>query len=271
MIADGCAAYATPIFSDPGNYSGSTLALGAVFFAFQIYGDFSGYSDIALGTARLFGFELLKNFNFPYFSRDIAEFWRRWHISLSSWFKDYLYYPLGGSRGGKLLTIRNTLIIFAVSGFWHGANWTFIAWGLYHGLLFLPLVLLDRNRQNIGTAAEGRLLPSFKEAFQMGLTFIMVTIGWILFRAENITKAVEYLQGIADNSLFSMPMHSGHHTLMVFIALMFGIEWLERTSNHPFETVRFGYPVIRWSMYLFLLVLCLANYKQDQEFIYFQF
>ncbi|OJV17193.1 MAG: membrane-bound O-acyltransferase family protein [Dyadobacter sp. 50-39] len=271
VIADGCAAYATPIFSDPGNYSGSTLALGAVFFAFQIYGDFSGYSDIALGTARLFGFELLKNFNFPYFSRDIAEFWRRWHISLSSWFKDYLYYPLGGSRGGKLLTIRNTLIIFAVSGFWHGANWTFIAWGLYHGLLFLPLVLLDRNRQNIGTAAEGRLLPSFKEAFQMGLTFIMVTIGWILFRAENITKAVEYLQGIADNSLFSMPMHSGHHTLMVFIALMFGIEWLERTSNHPFETVRFGYPVIRWSMYLFLLVLCLANYKQDQEFIYFQF
>lgn len=271
VIADGCAAYATPIFSDPGSYSGSTLVLGAVFFAFQIYGDFSGYSDIALGTARLFGFELLKNFNFPYFSRDIAEFWRRWHISLSSWFKDYLYYPLGGSRHGKLLTIRNTMIIFAVSGFWHGANWTFIAWGVYHGLLFLPLLIFDKNRKNVGTVAEGRWLPSIREAFQIALTFTLVTIGWVLFRAENITKAGEYLKGIASKSLFSMPQHSGQHTLMVFIALMFGIEWLERSSNHPFEIARFKYPVIRWGMYLFLLVLCLANYQQDQEFIYFQF
>jgi alginate O-acetyltransferase complex protein AlgI len=271
VIADGCAAYATPIFSDPGSYSGSTLALGAVFFAFQIYGDFSGYSDIALGTARLFGFELLKNFNFPYFSRDIAEFWRRWHISLSSWFKDYLYYPLGGSRNGKLLTIRNTMIIFTVSGFWHGANWTFVAWGVYHGLLFLPLLIFDKNRKNVGPVAAGRLLPSIREAFQMALTFALVTVGWILFRAENISKAGEYLKGIASKSLFSMPLHSGYHTLMIFIALMFGIEWLERSSNHPFETVHFRYPVIRWGMYLFLLVLCLANYKQDQEFIYFQF
>jgi len=271
VIADGCAAYATPIFSDPGSHSGSTLVLGAVFFAFQIYGDFSGYSDIALGTARLFGFELLKNFNFPYFSRDIAEFWRRWHISLSSWFKDYLYYPLGGSRFGKLQTIRNTMIIFTVSGFWHGANWTFIAWGVYHGLLFLPLLILDKNRKNVGPVAAGRMLPSIKELFQMALTFTLVTIGWILFRAENITKAWEYLQGIASKSLFSVPLHSGYHTLMLFIALMFTIEWLERASNHPFETVRFKYPLIRWAMYLFLLILCLANYKQDQEFIYFQF
>ncbi len=271
VIADGCAAYATPIFSDPGSYSGSTLVLGAVFFAFQIYGDFSGYSDIALGTARLFGFELLKNFNFPYFSRDIAEFWRRWHISLSSWFKDYLYYPLGGSRFGKLKTIRNTMIIFTVSGFWHGANWTFIAWGVYHGLLFLPLLIFDKNRKNVGPVAAGRLLPSIREAFQMVLTFSLVTIGWILFRAENITKAGNYLKGIASKSLLSVPLHSGYHTLMIFIALMFGIEWLERGSNHPFETVHPKYPVIRWGMYLFLLVLCLANYKQDQEFIYFQF
>lgn len=271
VIADGCAAYATPIFSDPGNYSGSTLILGAVFFAFQIYGDFSGYSDIALGTARLFGFELLKNFNFPYFSRDIAEFWRRWHISLSSWFKDYLYYPLGGSRFGKLKTIRNTLIIFTVSGFWHGANWTFIAWGVYHGLLFLPLLILGKNRKNIGEVAAGRLLPSLSEAFQMVLTFGLVTIGWILFRSENITKAIEYFKEIASRSLFSMPLHSGYHTLMISIALMFIIEWLERASNHPFETVNFKHPVIRWGVYLFLLMLCLANYKQNQEFIYFQF
>ncbi|MGG7664194.1 MBOAT family O-acyltransferase [Dyadobacter sp. BHUBP1] len=271
VIADGCAAYATPIFSDPGNYSGSTLVLGAVFFALQIYGDFSGYSDIALGTARLFGFELLKNFNFPYFSRDIAEFWRRWHISLSSWFKDYLYYPLGGSRFGKFKTIRNTIIIFTVSGFWHGANWTFIAWGAYHGLLFLPLLIFDQNRKNIGPVAAGRFLPSLLEAFQMAFTFVLVTIGWILFRAENIAKAGAYLKGIATTSLFSIPLHSGYHTLMILIALMFGIEWVERSSNHPFEKLHSRYPAIRWGTYLFLLMLCLANYKQDQEFIYFQF
>ncbi|MDN3644276.1 MBOAT family O-acyltransferase, partial [Lutimonas halocynthiae] len=129
VIADNAAQFANEIFNNSGDYSGSTLFLGALFFAFQIYGDFSGYSDIAIGTSRLFGFNLMKNFAFPYFSRDIAEFWRRWHISLSTWFRDYLYIPLGGSRGGLSMKIRNTFIIFIVSGFWHGANWTFIVWG----------------------------------------------------------------------------------------------------------------------------------------------
>jgi alginate O-acetyltransferase complex protein AlgI len=168
VIADNCAQYANQIFNDTSDYySGSTLVLGAIFFTFQIYGDFSGYSDIAIGTSRLFGFNLKQNFSFPYFSRDIAEFWRRWHISLSTWFRDYLYIPLGGSRGGNWIKIRNTFIIFILSGFWHGANWTFIVWGGLNAIYFLPLLLLNKNRVNTNTVAQGRYLPSFKEFFQM--------------------------------------------------------------------------------------------------------
>ena len=176
VIADNCAMHANTIFNNASDYSGSTLALGAVLFAFQIYGDFSGYSDIAIGTARLFGIELLRNFAYPYFSRDIAEFWRRWHISLSSWFRDYLYIPLGGSKTGTWMKIRNTFIIFLVSGFWHGANWTFIVWGGLNALYFLPLLLMKKNRTHLGTVAEGKYLPSVKEAFQMVLTFFLTTI-----------------------------------------------------------------------------------------------
>jgi len=169
VIADQCAGYANTIFDNPDHYHGSTLILGALFFTFQIYGDFSGYSDIALGTARLFGFELLKNFSFPYFSRDIAEFWRRWHISLSTWFRDYLYIPLGGSKGGIWMKVRNTFIIFLVSGFWHGANWTFIAWGFLNALYIMPSILFKTNRQNLDTVAQGKLLPSLKEFGLMSL------------------------------------------------------------------------------------------------------
>ncbi|MBF1097142.1 MAG: MBOAT family protein, partial [Riemerella sp.] len=156
VIADNCAQFANIIFNNSADYSGSTLVLGAIFFAFQIYGDFSGYSDIAIGTSRLFGFELKKNFHFPYFSRDIAEFWRRWHISLNTWFRDYIYIPLGGSRGGTAMKVRNTFVIFVVSGFWHGANWTFIAWGLLNAIYFLPLLLTSKNRVNLGVVADGR-------------------------------------------------------------------------------------------------------------------
>ena len=162
VIADNCAEYANLIFNNSEDYSGSTLVLGALFFTFQIYGDFSGYSDIAIGTSRLFGFNLMRNFAFPYFSRDIAEFWRRWHISLSTWFRDYLYIPLGGSKGGTWMKVRNTFIIFIVSGFWHGANWTFVVWGALNALYFLPLLLTNSNRNNLHIVAEGKFLPSLK-------------------------------------------------------------------------------------------------------------
>ncbi|MBN9337451.1 MAG: MBOAT family protein, partial [Chryseobacterium sp.] len=167
VVADNCAYYANMIFNDYHNYTGVTLIFGAVLFAFQIYGDFSGYSDIALGTARLFGFDLLRNFSYPYFSRDIAEFWRRWHISLSSWFRDYLYIPLGGSKGGNWMRIRNTFIIFIVSGFWHGANWTFIIWGFLNALFIMPSIILKTNRNNLNIVAEGRLFPNFREIIQL--------------------------------------------------------------------------------------------------------
>ena len=170
VIADQCAEIANMTFNNYGDYSGSTLALGAVFFAFQIYGDFSGYSDIALGTARLFGIDLLRNFAFPYFSRDIAEFWRRWHISLSTWFRDYLYIPLGGSKGGTWPKVRNTFIIFLVSGFWHGANWTFIIWGLLNALYIMPSIIFNTNRNNLDIVAQGKYLPSVKAVSYTHLT-----------------------------------------------------------------------------------------------------
>ncbi|MCF2487356.1 MBOAT family protein [Dyadobacter sp. CY347] len=271
VIADNCAQYANLTFEDPSSHSASTLLVGAIFFAFQIYGDFSGYSDIALGTARLFGFELLKNFAFPYFSRDIAEFWRRWHISLSSWFKDYLYFPLGGSRGGKYKSLRNTLIIFAVSGFWHGANWTFIVWGVYHGLLFVPLLLLGKNRRNTNTVAQGKIIPSIYELIQMITTFVLVVIGWIFFRSESIEKAFVYIAGILNKSLLSMPLHTKYHTTMLLVTIMIAVEWFGRHNDHALQLQKVKFSVVRWACYLAIFMVCLANFKQNQEFIYFQF
>jgi D-alanyl-lipoteichoic acid acyltransferase DltB (MBOAT superfamily) len=176
VIADNCAFFVNQIFDNPDNFSSAELGLGAVLFAFQIYGDFSGYSDIAIGTARLFGFQLMTNFAFPYFSRDIAEFWRRWHISLSTWFRDYLYIPLGGSRVRRSLQVRNVLIIFLVSGFWHGANWTFIIWGALHALFFLPLLIFKLNRKYLENDAL-----QFQQILKIGFTFTIVCLAWIFF------------------------------------------------------------------------------------------
>ncbi|MTI37943.1 MBOAT family O-acyltransferase, partial [Fulvivirga lutimaris] len=220
VIADNSAHLANQIFNNSTEYDGSTLVLGVLFFTFQIYGDFSGYSDIAIGTSRLFGFNLKQNFAFPYFSRDIAEFWRRWHISLSTWFRDYLYIPLGGSRGGNWKKVRNTFTIFVVSGFWHGANWTFIVWGMLNALYFLPLLLLKRNRINTGTVAQGKLLPSFKELLQIGTTFSLTALTWVFFRAENIDHALSYLSTIFSKSLFEFPnFHGKLHALTTLILI----------------------------------------------------
>jgi D-alanyl-lipoteichoic acid acyltransferase DltB (MBOAT superfamily) len=276
VIADNCAVYVNMVFEDSQHFTGLTLLLGVVFFAFQIYGDFSGYSDIAIGTARLFGINLMRNFNFPYFSRDIAEFWRRWHISLTTWFRDYVYIPLGGSRVSKSKIIRNTFIIFLVSGLWHGANWTFIAWGAFHALLFLPLILLNKNRKNIDTVAKGKLLPSIKEFFQIGLTFLLVCIGWVFFRAETIGQAFEYLSGIADLSLTSLAIINKKVALkcMFFACCMLIIEWLQRNRQFGLETLG-----LRWNnrlrnIFYFIIALIVVLYSlsgEPSEFIYFQF
>lgn len=271
VIADNCAEYANIIFNDSANQSGSTLALGALFFTFQIYCDFSGYSDIALGVARMLGIDLLRNFAFPYFSRDIAEFWRRWHISLSTWFRDYLYIPLGGSKGGTWMKVRNTFIIFLVSGFWHGANWTFIVWGLLNALYFMPLLLTNMNRNNIGTVAEGRILPTIGEFFAMVITFSLTVFAWIFFRAESLTHAFSYIGSMFDASLFTKPTILPM-ALMILLPAFILVEWIGREQQYALAKLGFKWPrPIRWSFY-YVLILCILMFMgKEQEFIYFQF
>jgi len=276
VIADNCAEYANMIFNNSGDYSGSTLVLGAIFFAVQIYGDFSGYSDIAIGTARLFGINAMRNFNYPYFSRDIAEFWRRWHISLSTWFRDYLYIPLGGSRCSVGKQIRNTFIIFIVSGFWHGANWTFIVWGAIHACYFLPLLLSKNNRKNIEIVAKGKFFPSFREFAQIMATFSLTVFAWIFFRAESLTHAFQYVVDIFDKTLFSVPpMFSIKMGIVLMLVIIFFlIEWTNRGKDFALQQVRFSSKkslVLRWSLYIALIacIFCLSGSTQD--FIYFQF
>jgi len=271
VIADQCAQYANAIFDDYSNHSGSTLLLGAIFFSFQIYGDFSGYSDIALGTARLFGIELLRNFAFPYFSRDIAEFWRRWHISLSSWFRDYLYFPLGGSRGGTWMKIRNTFLIFLVSGFWHGANWTFIVWGLLNAIYIMPSIIFNTNRNHIDIVAKGNYLPSIREFFMMLSTFFLTVFAWIFFRSASLSDAFSFIKGIFSSSLFSIP---SIHPLDLFILLLIflTIEWLGRASQFAIEnTFEKSSNFLRYGLYYLLLVAIFFYNSAGQQFIYFQF
>jgi len=275
VIADNCATYVNMIFDNYQDHSASTLVAGAVFFAFQIYGDFSGYSDIALGTSRLLGIELLRNFAYPYFSRDIAEFWRRWHISLSSWFRDYLYIPLGGSKGGVWRSVRNTFIIFLVSGFWHGANWTFIVWGALNAIYFLPLMLTKRNRSNLDIVAQGRILPSFKEIIGMGVTFILTTFAWIFFRAETVSDALSYIGKIFSPTLLTVPAVLSTNTmpLIVCLILLITVEWLQRNKKHGLQIDGiFSSRFVRWNFYIMLsfLIYYVGNFGHH-AFIYFQF
>lgn len=273
VIADNCAIYVNEIFANYPQYGGSTLLLGAVLFAFQIYGDFSGYSDIAIGTAKFFGFSLMRNFNYPYFSRDIAEFWRRWHISLSTWFRDYLYIPLGGSRGPAWERVRNTMIIFVVSGFWHGANWTFIIWGALNAIYFLPLLLTKTNRRNIDTIAENRLFPNLKEILQLGTTFILTTIAWIFFRSENLGSAIDYLKGILSTSIISKPEVASFDFMIMLICFIM-VEWFSRNKAHPFQFETTKVPVLVFKRVFLSVVIwsiILWGAYDNKEFIYFQF
>ena len=270
VIADNCATYANLIFNDHQDYSSGNLVLGALFFTFQIYGDFSGYSDIAIGTSRLFGFDLMQNFAFPYFSRDIAEFWRRWHISLSTWFRDYLYIPLGGSRGGMKMKVRNTFIIFLVSGFWHGANWTFIIWGLLNALYFLPLLLSNKNRVNTNLVAEGRIFANINEIGQILTTFTITVFAWIFFRANSLSHAFGYIGGIFqfDTESKELDLASELPYLLVFFI---AVEWLGRSYSFAIENMSLFPKVVRWSFYYGLIILLFQFAGQEQEFIYFQF
>jgi len=275
VIADNCAIFVDTIFNNPAGNSGSTILLAGVFFAFQIYGDFSGYSDIAIGISKLFGFKLKKNFNYPYFSRDIAEFWRRWHISLSTWFRDYIYIPLGGNLGTTKRKIINIFIIFTISGFWHGANWTFICWGLLNAIYFLPLLLLHKNRRNTSTIAKDRIFPTLLESIKIFNTFILVTIGWIFFRSNSLQDLFYFLSEIFSRSLFSRPIidtaYFNQMLILIFILLL--IEWNNREKEYGLMDIFNSYPlIIRWLFYS-LIIFFIGMFMQTNEtpFIYFQF
>ena len=301
VVADNCATYVDTVFADLSNQSGSTLVLAAVLFTFQIYGDFSGYSDIAIGTAKLFGIKLMRNFNVPYFSRDIAEFWRRWHISLTTWFRDYVYIPLGGSRPNipeairlkgdkaiearytKWIAVRNTFIIFLLSGFWHGANWTFVLWGAYHALLFVPLLILNKNRRYRDTVAtitlpdgttKTKWLPSLKEAGQMLLTFALAVFGWIIFRAQDISQFGEVISTICSDSLFAIPFlktRGFYIPLFINIIILLAVEWLNRTESHGLTKISDKCYIRYIVYYILIFIMVYAQPTSDATFIYFQF
>jgi D-alanyl-lipoteichoic acid acyltransferase DltB (MBOAT superfamily) len=276
VIADGCAHYVNIIFNGYETLSSSTLILGAVFFAFQIYGDFSGYSDIAIGLSRLFGFDLKQNFAFPYFSRDMAEFWRRWHISLSTWFRDYVYIPLGGSKVSLFKVVRNTFIIFIVSGFWHGANWTFIVWGALNALYFLPLLLSKRNRKNLGVVAENSFFPSLKECLKMSWTFALTCMAWVFFRADSIGEAFHYIEGMFHTSILTIPNVGDGFGIFVPLALIVFfllVEWLGRRKMYGLQIVELVHNAfVRRSAYIIIIALIgVYSATKESPFIYFQF
>jgi alginate O-acetyltransferase complex protein AlgI len=271
VIADSCARYANDIFDNYSEMNSLSLMLGALYFTFQIYGDFSGYSDIALGTSKLFGIDLLRNFSYPYFSRDIAEFWRRWHISLSSWFRDYLYIPLGGSKGGMWMKIRNTFIIFVVSGFWHGANWTFIIWGGLNALYFLPLLVTNKNRNNLGIVAAGKIFPTIKDAFGILTTFLLTMLAWVFFRADTVSDAVSYIR-----RMFSFDFSKGFEylscdrytpELLLMLSAFIAVEWLSREHEHP---VRGRFSTVK-AFAIVVGILLFGAFSDVSQFIYFQF
>jgi D-alanyl-lipoteichoic acid acyltransferase DltB (MBOAT superfamily) len=273
VIADNLATVVNQIYESPGEFNSISLILGMIAFSFQIYGDFSGYSDIAMGSAKLLGFELLSNFRFPYFSRDIAEFWRRWHISLSSWFKDYVYIPLGGSKEGKLKAFRNTIIIFILSGFWHGASWNFIVWGGIHACGFLPLLFLNRNRNNVNDiVAQDSMFPNLKELGQVLGTFLFVSIAWVFFRAHTLTEAVLYLKQLTlglfqENLMESLASAKGKRIFLFIVPLLLG-DWYFRKNERQLKTFRYQY------IFYFVITLVILYYffnAKSDSFIYFQF
>ena len=279
VVANECARYVDYVFANYNSLPGYILILGIILFAFQIYGDFSGYSDIALGCAKLFGIRLMQNFKVPFLSRDIAEFWRRWHISLTSWFKDYVYYPLGGSRCGKAGIIRNTFIIFLLSGLWHGANWTYIVWAVYNALLFLPLILLGRNRRYLGTIAQGRAFPTAKESGQVLLTFTLFTVGLIFFRSPDIGSALHYFRDIFPLGLETIgtsrhiDISMGQLLMLLTVITVMNIaEYINRDREYGLDLGRVRSRAVRWGIYIILVIaVSLCFDTGSNPFIYFQF
>lgn len=265
VIADNCALFVDMVWDKYDVLNGSTMLLAAVFFTFQIYGDFSGYSDIAIGTGKLFGIDLSTNFKTPYFATNIGDFWRRWHISLMSWFRDYIYIPLGGSRVSKIITARNILLVFSLSGLWHGANWTFVTWGIYHAILLIAYSLFI-SKIKLPKSAITSVIGAL-------LTFAAATIGWIIFRSADINEAWGIISKIFSASLFDYVTTNKEHYL-VYIAIMLVVEWIYRKQEHALCIVGTGilkYKAARWAVYYLIVVAILLLAGPNGTFIYFQF
>jgi alginate O-acetyltransferase complex protein AlgI len=271
VIADNCATYVDRVFDPSTEPSGSTIALGAVLFAFQIYGDFSGYSDIATGTAKLFGIDLTRNFAYPYFSRNIAEFWRRWHISLSTWFRDYVYIPLGGSQTGLGASIRNILIVFILSGLWHGAKWTFIIWGVVHAVCYIPLLFSGHGKFMFATNSDDLTALRIRDLLKILLTFTFTTFAWIFFRSSSVSDAFTYIGTVFSNSFFKPPASIPYATLLL-IALFVAMEWMGRKDQYGIATIGLNWKrPARLAFYYALILVIFVFAGTPKEFIYFQF
>ena len=275
VIADALAPIVDDIFFNYPTYSASTLILGVTLFSFQVYGDFSGYSDIAIGTSKLFGIELMSNFKFPNLSRNVAEYWQRWHVSLSTWFRHYIYIPLGGSRVSKLKAIRNISIIFLVSGFWHGANWTFIFWGGFHALAYIPVYLMGRNAIYKDTVvAQNSWLPNIKEMGQLLLTFAIVTFSRIFFRSESLTDAFGFISRICSDFKYEEYHHPmGYRMTDYFLLVILFMVYefiIRKDERSPFK---FKNRYVRFTAYTLVIFVIILFYDSgfDRSFIYFQF
>jgi D-alanyl-lipoteichoic acid acyltransferase DltB (MBOAT superfamily) len=269
VIADGCAGLVNVVWSNFEQQNSLVLLVTAVFYSIQIYSDFSGYSDIAIGTAHLFGINLMKNFGYPYFSRNVSEFWRKWHISLTSWFTEYIYIPLGGNRRGKLRTILNTLIVFSICGLWHGANWNFVFWGFLNGLLFIPLLLQKSPQKYKGVPIK----LCFSDSSKMVLTFLVITFCWIFFRAPDLNQAFSYCFSIFANyeCPLMFPQIEGLRFLMLILIVFIVVEWKNREFNHGLESLAQLNITYRWGIYLLCLLLIFVMRKTASSFIYFSF
>lgn len=275
IVADTCGMVVDRMWEDYASQSGFALMLTSTLFAFQIYADFSGYSDIAIGCARLFGFELTTNFKVPYFSRSIREYWRRWHITLMNWFTEYVYFPLGGSRGTKTKTIVNTFIVFALSGLWHGANWTYVMWGLYNAVWFVPLIILNRGKYR-DTVASGKKLPSLKEAGLMLINFAIAALGLTIFRAPSMAHFGNYMSTMLSKSLFNVGFGHEMKVALAYCALMLVVEWIYREKRFALDfgdssTGIVKYRAVRWAIYIVLFVFTVLMSGLHSNFIYFQF
>ena len=289
IIADNFAGYVNEFFVNYSNYSGSTLLLGAVFYTFQIYADFSGYSNMAIGTAKLFGFNLMRNFAHPYFSRNITEFWKRWHISLVTWFRDYVFLPLSFSvawkiKSDKILFIRTDLFIYIIAsiivwfltGLWHGANYTFIIWGMIHGVLLILYKIAVKPRKRFLYKLRIKDKNNTLVFVETIITFFIVMIAWIFFRAENIGHAISYISEIFSPSTLTIPQFVGRRRslpLIILLTFFVLIEWMGRERQYAIEKISGNrYRLLRWNIYvaLILCILIWGSFEKNQ-FIYFQF